>query len=429
MPNDNLYFDDILPIVESALSRAKDKPLKRIEIVVLQAAWSGATYDDIAERSPYTAGNLQQRAAPPLWKRLSVAFGHEVNKKRFRSTVELIAEQSNQDFAKIHAQDRRFIGTAPSLDNFVGRKSEINELYEDIAQSRCVFVEGSAGIGKSSLASKAFSQYKSIGGFDVYVWKYCLYDDPSKDVEDLLTLLQDSQTDLVNVLRKHRYLIVLDGIDRWFGQHRTEAEDLIRQLIESEHQSSIVFTGRESLSLVKGLIRGGRPVRDLHLNGLSLKDSKFLFKDYGIQGSKIDELIESYQGNPLLLHNACERIRSCGDDVESIIGSKTSLAGDMLRNSINDILKNSQIGEVERFILAFLSRKLESRSMPRHDVLSEIKKESSLYSLSAILEGLDALERYHLIDIKSSSKIDLVSVPSIIRKYVLSSQFNPALNC
>jgi NACHT domain len=429
MSIESLYFDDILPLVESALKAVGDKPLKRTEIVVLQSAWSGVSYTDIAERSPFSAGNLQQRAAPPLWRRLSVAFGCETSKKKFRSIVEEIAEKSNHDFKKSHLQDRRFIGTAPSLDNFVGRKSEVNELAEDIGQNRCVLVVGSAGIGKSSLMSKVFNQYKSMGGFDVYLWKYCIYDEPFKDIEDLLNLLQDSTTDLLGVLRKQRHLIVLDGIDRWLSQHRTEAEDLIRQLVESEHGSCIVFTGRESLPLVKGLDRGGRPVREFLLNGLSLQDSRLLFKDYNFKGSKMDELAESYQGNPLLLHKACERIRSCGGDIETFMGSKTSLVGDILRNSLNDILKNSQIGEVERAILSFLSRRLESRSMPKREVLSELEKESSSYSLSIILEALDVLERFHLIDIKASSKIDLVSVPRAIRKYVLSNQFSAAINC
>jgi hypothetical protein len=428
MSIESLYFDDILPIVESALKAVGDKPLKRAEIVVLQAAWSGVTYNEIAERSPFRAGNLQQRAAPPLWRRLSVAFGRETSKRSFRSIMEEIAEKSNHDFNKLHLQDRRFIGTAPSLNNFVGRKSEVNELAEDIGQNRCVLVVGSAGIGKTSLTSKVFNQFKSMGGFDLYLWKYCIYDEPSKDVEDLLNLLQDSTNDLVDVLRKKRHLIVLDGIERWLSYSRTKAEQLIRQLCESEHGSCIVFTGRESLPLLKGLALGGRPVHEFLLKGLSPQDSRLLFKDYNFKGSRMDELAESYQGNPLLLHKACERIRSCGGDIEAFMGNKTSLAGDILRNTLNDILKNSQIGEVERAILTFLSRRLESRSMPKQEVLSELKKESSSYSLSIILEALDVLERFRLIDIKSTSKIDLVSVPSMIRKYVLSSQFSLALN-
>lgn len=429
MHTESLYFDDIMPIVESALKSAGDKPLKRTEIFVLQAAWSGVTYNEIAERSPFSAGNLQQRAAPPLWRRLSVAFGCDTTKKKFRSVVEEIAEQSKHDFKKSDSQDRRFIGTAPSLDNFVGRKSEVNELAEDIGQSRSVLVVGSSGVGKSSLTSKVFNQYKSMGGFDVYLWKYCIYDEPLKDIEDILHLLQGSTADLVSVLRKQRHLIVLDGIERWLSQHRVQAEDLMRQLIESEHGSCIVFTGRESLPLVKGLIRGGRPVREFHLNGLSLKDSRLLFKDYGFQGSRMDELTECYQGNPLLLHNACERIQSCGGDIETYMGNKTSLAGDILRNSINDILKSTQIGEAERFLITFLSQKLESQSMPKKDVLLELNKEPSSFSFSVILEAFDVLERYHLINIKANSKIDLVSVPKIIRKYVLSSHFSLALNC
>ncbi|MBW4550232.1 MAG: ATP-binding protein [Aphanocapsa sp. GSE-SYN-MK-11-07L] len=418
MPLKNLYFDDILAIIESALSCAGDAPLREAEIVVLNGAWHGLTYAEMAEDCPYNEGSLCRTVAPPLWKRLSSALNLEVTKPKFRALMETVSDRLERDNPSYSAPEHRFIGTPPLVNNFVGRGTEIQELIEAVKQFRCIFVGGAVGIGKSSLAAKVFNLLTSMGGFDVFVWKYCNYDDPAKDVEDLLKLLQQPEQDLIDGLRSKKHFIILDGIDRWMLAHRPQAEQLIRKLIESEHRSHILFTICESLALVNYLIGGGRSVREFKLTGLTLKDAKSLCATYGIEDSVAEGFSKSYDGIPLLLHKASERIQLMGGNFEAFMGNKTSLASYLLADHISQIL--TQIGDTEKFILSFLAHKLDSESISQQDALLILRQDSN-YTTSMLLKGLDLLERLHLIDIKRSSTIAFVSIPRAIQKQVRSN--------
>ncbi|MGD1806491.1 AAA-like domain-containing protein [Dapis sp. BLCC M126] len=76
--------------------------LSDVEKKVLQGAWNGKTYEEIAEEYNYTTNTVRGEHGKNLWKKLSEAFGERVSKKNFREAFkrklekqELLTIQNN----------------------------------------------------------------------------------------------------------------------------------------------------------------------------------------------------------------------------------------------------------------------------------------------------------------------------------------------
>jgi len=221
--------------------------------------------------------------------------------------------------------------------NWVGRSRELDTLKSQILnpQTRAITITamcvvGLAGIGKTTLASKLVRQlYSENASFVAATWESLrsvtgipprfdgvmdslLLTLSSGEITPAVTLQDDyfKKTErLVKLLRDKPCLIVLDNVETilktkqakragYFADEYTEYTWLFRQLVETEHQSKVIFTSRESLAQLQG-----RETYTLSLGGLDQQSAVTLLRsfDFTANSEELAELAKRYEGHPKAL--------------------------------------------------------------------------------------------------------------------------------
>ena len=233
--------------------------------------------------------------------------------------------------------------------NWVGRSREIDTLKSQILdpETRAITITavclvGLAGIGKTTLASKLIRELQTENApFTVAAWE-TLRSPTGKapqfnDIIDslLLTLSHGeisaatTQNDyrqktemLVRLLKEKPCLVVLDNVETvlqtgqaqktgYFADDCLEYKWFFNQLVETEHQSKVIFTSRESLAELSLLA-----VRELPLKGLERKDAVNLLESHQqclnltTTSEELAQLAERYQGHPKALEIVSALIRN-----------------------------------------------------------------------------------------------------------------------
>jgi transcriptional regulator with XRE-family HTH domain len=276
------------------------------------------------------------------------------------------------------------LGEAPDIGEFYGREEILTLLQSWIVSNSCriVAILGLGGIGKTALAVKVASQVKYH--FDCVLWrnlrdappleeilKDCIlffskqeYVDFPKDEDGLLLLL-------IQLLRTHRCLLVLDNIEsvleggQQSGHYREGYEGygkLIRRIAESSHQSCFLLTSREKLQELIAPEGNTSTTRSLYLYGLSAAEGKEILKNKGLIGSSHawDALIHHYGGNPLALKLVAEPILELfGGDVSGFVGE------DFPVDDVYEVLSQQflRLSELEQHILYWLAIEREAVSI------------------------------------------------------------------
>jgi hypothetical protein len=218
--------------------------------------------------------------------------------------------------------------------NFYGRTAEIATLKNRIVEDCCrlVAIYGMGGIGKTTLSVKLIKQIENK--FD-YVSYISLKKPPllEKVLADLIQFLSNKKEsemklsnsikgsflELINYLRLHRCLIVLDEVEIimqtgvYSGCYQKIYKNygqLIRYMGEVSHQSCFLLITRE-LPKEVAIIEGKTlPIYSLKLNGLRQFEGQKIFQEQNLSGTDLQQniLIESYSGNPLALKIVAEKI-------------------------------------------------------------------------------------------------------------------------
>lgn len=74
-------------LADSLVFKHTGKYLSDIEVEVLQGAWEGKNYEQIAEKSQRSFSYINTNIGNQLWKKLSESLGEEVSKKNFRQAL------------------------------------------------------------------------------------------------------------------------------------------------------------------------------------------------------------------------------------------------------------------------------------------------------------------------------------------------------
>ncbi|HLO51031.1 MAG TPA: tetratricopeptide repeat protein [Kamptonema sp.] len=237
----------------------------------------------------------------------------------------------------------------PPVRNLVGRSQEIDTLKSQIldAETRAITITavclvGLAGIGKTTLASQLVRQLQAENApFTVAAWETLRSPTgkaPRFDsiIDSLLLTLSHgeisaatTQNDyrqkteiLVRLLREKPCLLVLDNVETvletgqarktgYFADDCFEYKWLFKELVETEHQSKVIFTSRESFAELSEIA-----VRELPLKGLETEDAVNLLESHQhclnltTTSEELAKLAERYQGHPQALKLVSALIRN-----------------------------------------------------------------------------------------------------------------------
>jgi hypothetical protein len=199
-------------------------------------------------------------------------------------------------------------------------------------------IVGLPGIGKTSLISQLIRQLHTENTcFTAVVWQSlesATGKAPPFDriIDSLLFTLSNGDItaavnaendcgkkteNLLKILREKPCLLVFDRADTllkvgeaktagYFADNCAEYAWLFKQLLETEHQSKILFTSRESLAELPPTL-----TREILLNGLNQDAAITLLKSFNLTGNEeeLAELSARYQGHPKALQLVASLIR------------------------------------------------------------------------------------------------------------------------
>jgi WD40 repeat protein len=340
-------------------------------------------------------------------------------------------------------QNRKDWGDAPDVAVLYGRTQELTTLEQWILQERCRLVGlfGMGGIGKTSLAVKLAKQIQ--GKFECVIWRSLRNAPPLQEfLNDLIqvlgmeqeTHLPDSLNSrilwLLDYLRKHRCLLVLDNLETIMqpcdrgGGYQAGYEgygQLLKCLGETDHQSTLVLTSREKPREIAAIEGQALPVRSLRLTGLSENTIQEIFNikgDFFGSATQWKILVEHYGGNPLALKIVACPIKDffagrIADFLE-VLQQGNSIFGD-----IRDLLacQIDRLSDLEQQVMYWLAIDREPIS------LSELRANFvQQVSLSDLLEALTSLERRCLIDKATPTLIEksrtLFTLQPVVMEYM-----------
>jgi len=419
-------FEESLQWVDKQVFAKTGRHLNEAEQVILHAAWEDIDYEEAAANSGYGTDHLHRNVGRLLWATLRavLATGERITKKRFRSVVErAIAEEAqvlaHHDRDALSEDARALLkGQPPDVSSFWGRLEELDELSQKVLQKRCIAIRGVKGVGKSALAARLLQRVlaQPQPPFERFVWQSLSYGPALQElIGDLLRLLGSASgqemelpeypqariTLLVERLKSCRCLIVLDGAEAvLFGsvEQAKEYEVFLRRIAEEQHQSCLMLTTQEPFAELTKLENLKRPVFSLKLEGLQRLEAVELLRAKGLQDEdKWMELIEGYQGNPLLLELAASRIQNFfgGSVVQIFLEHKSSLVSDLFQDFLNQRFgKHGRLSSIEKRVMVYLAQELAQGAsrIPVTKLFSELSvQENAPVSLPELIKALESL--------------------------------------
>lgn len=341
-------------------------------------------------------------------------------------------------------------GEAPEAGVFYGRIEELNTLEQWILKDRCRLITllGMGGIGKTALAVKLAESIQDQ--FEYFIWRSLRYSPP---VEDILveligflsnqppSLVREGNTEvlptglntrlslLIDCLRSHRCLVILDNFEAilWDGEsqpetlrHRTgtylegyEAYgDFLKRVGESQHQSTIVVISREKPKELIAISGKSLPIRSLQLNGLQEEEAKAILEAKGLFGQENwATLIKLYRGNPLALNIVSSTIQDLFNSNVSEFLKQNTLVITGLTEILDEQFK--RLSGLEKQVIYWLA-------IHRHPLLLSQLQADILFPVktSKLIEVLQSLTWRSLIEKITDESEVLFTLPPVVMKYV-----------
>jgi WD40 repeat protein len=228
---------------------------------------------------------------------------------------------------------RRNWGDSPENFLFFGRAKHLTTLKRWLVDEQCrsISILGMGGIGKTALAKQISSAVQEE--FDYVIWRSLREAPPiEKILSDIIRFLSNNQEinlsddlsetiDLLieRYLKRSRSLIILDNAESIMergnlaGQYKKKHVDyrlFFNAIGVQDHSSCLLLTSREKPQNIKLLSNTCSSVQLLELEGLNIEESRSLFINAGVDGSReeLEAIFRFYGGNPLFLDLAARHI-------------------------------------------------------------------------------------------------------------------------
>ena len=338
---------EVLTLADELIFAKTGKHLDYVQEAILRGTLQDTTYTQIAQEV-YSSPSHVRNVGSDLWKTLSKGLKKNITKNNFRTVLEkasfynyqlaIVENVTGENITVNHnvnichekarspktpqnpqptaKQPRIDLGDAPEISTFFDRTSELTTLKQWTLENRTrlISILRLSGSGKSAIALQLIQhiQYE----FDCIIWRSLRNAPPLQTLQtDLIKFLsQQEETELpylINYLRSHRCLIILDDVQTIFssgqlaGNYKQGYENygtFLKQIAESCHNSCIVLLSWEKPREIAALEGDRKNCQTLQLNSLG-EPAREIFTDKGLAESETwSELIDIYRGNPLWLN-------------------------------------------------------------------------------------------------------------------------------
>jgi hypothetical protein len=289
----------------AGLLRASEEGLKIIDMVRRNLGWNKA--DELWCQAALTSKATLKRfwTQQPIRRETFIHICKAVGVKNWQDIVAREIQEPEllsaaiADIPQDNQNDRTFPlpENLPPVRNWVQRTKELEILKTTIINSdiTAISIVGLPGIGKTTLISQLIRQlHTEKTPFTCAAWQSLqsatgkappcdrtidslLFTLSNGDITAAVTAQNDSfkkTENLLKILRDKPCLLVFDRADTllktgeakaagYFAEDCAEYAWLFKQLLETEHQSKILFTSRESLAELPPTV-----TREIQLNGL-----------------------------------------------------------------------------------------------------------------------------------------------------------------
>jgi hypothetical protein len=455
-------IEDALKFTDNLALTTTGKHLDSLQKAILRGTWNNQKYKEIAE-DHHRSEKYVKEVGFKLWKLMSVALGEEqVCKANFRAKLENLrvgnislfgngcihignisadSSQSSKNFQPEPEYNDKFneptsntqpkvcqdLGDAPGPNLFYNRISELTTLENWILdRTRLITILGLSGIGKTALTLQLLPQIQHE--FDRIIWRSLRNSPPLASLQtDLIKFLSQEETelpDLIDYLRSHRCLIILDDIQTIFssqqlaGNYQPGYENygaFFKQITESSHNSCLILLSWEKPREIAVLEGENRPCKSLQLNGLGPEAQEILREKGLAEPEKWSELIDLYRGNPLWLNIVATLIQDLfGGSVSEFLSYDTLFLGDLesLLHQHFDRLTAS-----EQQVISWLASTLEPAD------ISKIPENLQL-SPPELLKVIQSLGRRSLIETVKQNGRSHFTIQPVIREYIINKTRN-----
>ena len=444
---------EVLTLADELIFAKTGKHLDYVQDAILRGTLQDATYTQIAQEL-YSSPSHVRNVGSDLWKTLSKGLKKNITKNNFRAVLEkgivynyqsAIVENITGESITVNnklnicpekvrspktpknpqpttKQPRIDLGDAPEISTFFDRTSELTTLENWIlSRTRLITILGLSGIGKTALTLQLIPQIQYE--FDCIIWRSLHNAPPLASLQtDIIKFLSQQQEtelpDLINYLRSHRCLIILDDVQTIFssqqlaGNYKPGYENygaFFKQIAESCHNSCIILISWEKPREIVALESHPKNCQTLQLNGLGEPAREIFIEKDLLESEKWSELIELYQGNPLWLNTAAAAIKDLfNGNVSDFLSYDSLVLGD-LEYLLHQHFQ--RLSDSEKQVMSWLANQNKPVEISQKPALLEL-------SPSEFLKAVESLRRRLLIEKVQKVDRTLFTLQRAIAEYI-----------